>query len=168
MVPMATFDWGVSDEPAAPTGEPLPVEAADLPEVTELQSEGWALAPEEPMWVFLPAIWPGTHRAWVADRSTRWVENSRDGVVLDRAPWPADLYEEIESDVNALLAEAGVPPRPAGRLWLLKPPPVLTSVQDVIDQVIELALAAGSELVPSCNPEFVRHAQRTVQELFGR
>lgn len=165
---MATFDWGANEQPVVPTGERLSVEAADLPEVVDLQSQGWVLAPDEPMWVFLPAIWPTTHRAWVVDRSTRWLERSRDGQVVERVPWSADVFDEVESDLNALLVEAEVPPRPAGRLWLLKPPSALLSVQDVIDRMIAPTLVADSEIVPSCNPEFVRHAQRTVQELFDR
>jgi hypothetical protein len=103
----------------------------------------------------------------VADRSTRWVEHSRDGAVVERVPWSADVYAEVESDYNGLLAEAEVPPRPANRLWLLKPPSPDVSVQAVLDRVLEPTLAPDSEIVPSCNAAFVRHAHRTIRKFFG-
>lgn len=164
---MVSFDWGLDQPPAAPSGEGVALPPADLPEVVELVAQGWSLAPEEPLWVFLPAVWPRTHRTWVADRSTRWVEHSRDGAVVERVPWSADVYAELESDYNGLLAEAEVPPRPANRLWLLEPPSSDMSVQAVLDRVLEPTLSPDSEIVPSCNPAFVGHTYRTVHGLFS-
>ncbi|MGW6201482.1 DUF5956 family protein [Kribbella sp. NPDC055110] len=163
---MVSFDWGLDEPPAAPGDGRVALPPADLPEVVELVDQGWSMAPEEPLWVFLPAVWPRTHRTWVVDRSTRWVEHSRDGIVVERVPWSADLYAEVEADSNGLLAEAEVPPRPANRLWLLKPPSPDISVQAVLDRVLEPTVSPDSEIVPSCNPAFVSHAHRTVHGLF--
>ncbi|MFC9694768.1 DUF5956 family protein [Kribbella sp. NPDC056951] len=165
-VVVLNVDWGLETPAAAPGGERLPLAAPDLPEVMELLRTGWALAPDEPMWVFLPAVWPSTHRVWVADRSTRWVEHSRDGVVVERVPWSDELHAEVEADHNELLAQAGIPARPVGRLWLLKAPSKLASVQKVLELVLEPSLQPGSPLLPSCNAEFVRHTQQTVSALF--
>jgi hypothetical protein len=76
------------------------------------------------------------------------------------------VYAEVESDCNGLLAEAEVPPRPANRLWLLKPPSSDISVRAVLDHVLEPTLSPDSEIVPSCNAAFVSHTHRTIRELF--
>jgi hypothetical protein len=53
---------------------------------------------------------PGPHRTWVADRSTRWVENSRDGVVPERAPWCSTSPKP-----PCRTFSKPPPPRPGGR-----------------------------------------------------
>ena len=47
-----------------------------------------------------------------------------------RRPRSAAEQAEIEDDVNSYLAEAGVPPRPAGYVWyVLKPPTVASKAE---------------------------------------
>ena len=66
-------DW--SDDPPHPIEQPELTGPARRPEelleIQRLLSEGWELAPDAPVWVFLPAIWPRNERTWVPDRVSR-------------------------------------------------------------------------------------------------
>jgi hypothetical protein len=166
---MAGYDWGIDEAPAivVPASPRLPLAPEELPEVLKLQQQGWALAPAELMWGFLPAVWPRSHRTWIADRATRWASRYREAQFVGRVPWSDALRAEIESDYNELLREVGIDPRPRDRLWLLKPPASFTTLADAIDAVVRPTMQPGSEVEPSCNPGFVDHVRRTVGELFS-
>ena len=107
-----------------PEAERLPLPPDRLPEVAELVAEGWVLAPDAPVWAFLPAIWPPKRRTWVVDRSTRYADSyeiSTGGVVrAEHAAMSVDDVAEIERDRDDLAAAAGCPGRPHDRLWLLR------------------------------------------------
>jgi hypothetical protein len=140
-------DWG-ADQPYLKDSwpsEPLPPER--LPVVVAARSHGWHLAPDAPVWSFLPAVWPAHARAWVPDRAVRVVRLQCDDDRVDAViPWSAWDHAEVEGDTNTLLSEAGLPPRPFGRLWLLRPPPGFDELDDAVDAVISGAAAAGVPL----------------------
>jgi hypothetical protein len=119
------------------------------------------------MWVFLPAVWAPSHRTWVIDRATQWSTNFRDGEIVERSPWSEALYGEVEADCNDLLGQVGIAPRPVGRLWLLKPPAMFSSVDEAVDELVTSTLHDGSGIEPNCNPEFVNHVERMVASWFG-
>jgi hypothetical protein len=140
----AQFDWGL-DQPANPAARPgegvQDIEPGQLPEVRVLSAEGWQLAPDAPVLAFLPAVWPPELRTWVPDRSTRHEQR------FEQHPVNLAIYstatvsatpaarEEAEADIDELLAAAGAPGRPRGRLWLLKPPQGYGSVELVVDEL---------------------------------
>ncbi|MFF3215581.1 DUF5956 family protein [Streptomyces sp. NPDC002886] len=119
-----------------------------LPEVRELGEWGWSLAPDAPMWVFLPFVWPSGARTWVPDRSTRWqIETILDTThqLLDVTCLPiSEAEREVqERDTAADLAHVGIPPRPAGRLWLLRPVGGFEDVEGVLDHLCASAETRG-------------------------
>lgn len=92
----------------------------------ELAELGWELAPEAPMWVFLPYVWPPDTRTWVPDRSTRrevatTLDSSGHMTAVECRPLPAEESETQERGAATDLTAVGIPPRPRGRLWLLRP-----------------------------------------------
>ncbi|MBC7289886.1 MAG: hypothetical protein H5T83_00945 [Actinotalea sp.] len=159
-------DWGTAEAPLSdvwPTAA-LPPEA--LPSVLRARQDGWFLAPDAPLWCFLPAVWPTTARAWVPDRSVREVRLRIEGGGERRVPWSPWDVAEVEQDVAALLAACGLGPRPLGRLWLLRPPPVFADLEAALEWLVRRAEA---EDVPvRCGPELVALVQRAVGEWFDR
>ena len=142
--------------------ETLPPER--LPAVIASRPDGWCLAPDAPIWSFLPAVWPAASRAWVPDRAVRLTRLQCDGGAESVVPWSAWDYAEVESDTNDMLAESGVPARPFGRLWLLKPPPHFEDLDNVVE-----ALTAGAEAdeIPHmCCTELVAWTHTTITRWF--
>ncbi|MFD5417399.1 DUF5956 family protein [Streptomyces sp. NPDC127069] len=124
------------------------LEADRLPEVRELGELGWVLAPEAPMWVFLPFVWPSHARTWVPDRSTRWqIDTTTDGSgrVVEAECHPVTETEQETQERDALtdLAGVGIPPRPPGRLWLLRPVGGFEDLDAVLDHLCAQAEAHG-------------------------
>lgn len=124
------------------------LEPDQLPEVRELGQWGWSLAPDAPMWVFLPYVWPPGARTWVPDRSTRWqIDTTLDATcqLLNVACHPVSQAEREtqERDADADLARVGIPPRPAGRVWLLRPVGEFKDVEGVLDHLCASAEARG-------------------------
>ena len=67
-------DWWTAEESEASFGAVMnPLLSVDtndvgeLPEVVAAGRQGFAPAPEAPMWCFLPVVWPDAHRAWVLE-----------------------------------------------------------------------------------------------------
>ncbi|MFF1557831.1 DUF5956 family protein [Streptomyces sp. NPDC058279] len=119
-----------------------------LPEVRELEALGWEPAPETYAWIFLPYVWPPTARTWVPDRGTRWaVETRLDGhghvVEVECAPLAGPDLDLLEAEAAEVIAALGLPPRPRGRVWLLRPPGPFPSVETVLTHLTELARARG-------------------------
>ena len=140
---------------------------ADLPEVQAAASQGWEAAHEAPLWCFLPAIWPTAARAWVRDRRVRHATVSHAGdVAVRRIPWSTSTHAEIEADYNELLAECGFPPRPFGRVWLLRAPPRSASVEALLDRVTDTWRRAGGQVF--ADRRFAEHTRVVVAEAFGR
>ncbi|MPY79084.1 MAG: hypothetical protein GEV04_11445 [Actinophytocola sp.] len=111
---MVLADWGVSDPPLVLLEGQLsaPQSAAvvkDLPEVRTAIEDGWYVAPDPPMWVYIPALWPRFARAWLPDRSTHYMIVSCTGQPTRRVPWTADLAADIEQDANSDLQNCGLP-----------------------------------------------------------
>jgi hypothetical protein len=135
-----------------------------LPEVRAARRHGYEPAPEAPLWCFLPAVWPDDARAWVRDTRIRHATVSCSGEASRRVCWSTADYAEVEADIVALLAECGLPPRPAGRLWLLRPPPGFTCLQEVLVQLTEAATRAGEEVMASAG--FAAAVHRELRRLF--
>lgn len=158
-------DW--SNDPPAPGSVPgggrVDLAPEDLPEVRRLVDEGWELAPDAPVWAFLPAVWPRSQRTWVPDRGTRTAVTF-EGTTCRRMDWTGEDYAERDADYASLCRDAGVADRPAGRLWLLRPPAGWT-VQRVLEQVVEEVAGAGAPFRAS--PELTTVTRRVVARAFG-
>ncbi len=145
----------------------LPVDSddpADVPEVAGARALGFEPAHEAPLWCFLPAVWPEHARAWVRDTRVRHATISCDGEPTRRVPWSTWDYADIEADVNLLLAECGLPARPFGRLWLLRPPPGFGALDDALEHLARHAEAAGEPIMASAG--FVAVVAPEVRRLF--
>lgn len=129
-----------------------------LPEIRELEVLGWEPAPEELRWAFLPYVWPPAARTWIPDRSTHWaVETSLDGhghvTGVACAPLPDTDLDELDRETDAALAGLGLPPRPRGRLWLLRPVGPFPTPAAVLEHLDATAAARGTE--PGLSTEFL-------------
>ncbi|MEV7579853.1 DUF5956 family protein [Streptomyces erythrochromogenes] len=130
------------------------LEADQLPEMRELEVLGWEPAPEDLRWVFLPYVWPPAARTWIPDRSTHWaVDTALDGhgriTGVECAPLPEPDLRGLDREADEALAALGLPPRPRGRLWLLRPVGRFTTVAAVLDHLDALAAAAPAQDLPS-------------------
>ncbi len=168
---MVTADWGpalpeLRIPGAAPGWEPVESDdATDLPAVAAARAHGWEPAHEAPLWCFLPAVWDHGARAWVRDLRVRHMRIVCDGTPPRRVPWSAWDHADIEADANALLTSCGLPPRPLGRVWLLRPPPGFGSMGEALDHLGDHAVASGEEIMVT--PGFVRVAADEVRRLFS-
>ncbi|MFG2983197.1 DUF5956 family protein [Streptomyces sp. NPDC048258] len=129
-----------------------------LPEIRELEALGWEPAPEELRWAFLPYVWPAAARTWIPDRSTHWaVETSLDGhghvTGVECAPLPEADLRELDGETDTVLAALGLPPRPQGRLWLLRPVGPFSTVNEVLNYLDATAASRGTE--PGLSAAFV-------------
>lgn len=167
---MTDADWGTAGPGDAFRGTgwiPEPVHSdrpEDVPEVMAARAEGYHPAPEDPLWCFLPAIWPPTQRAWVRDCRVRYLMRRCGDEPPQRLPWTAAEYGEMEDLTNAMLAELGVPARPGGRIWLLRLPKQYPDLQVVLDDIRAGWLATGE--LDSDTPEFVAYARSWIHDLF--
>lgn len=167
---MTVGDWDLSLPDLLIPGTHLqddPVDSddpADLPMVAAARALGWEPAHEAPLWSFLPAVWDHPARAWVHDLRIRHASGARYGEQPRRTPWSTWDYAWIEADANELLASCGLPPRPFGRLWLLRPPPGFGSIDEVLDHLSDHAVASGEEI--TVTPGFVRVVADEVRRLF--
>lgn len=116
----------------------MPDTRDELPEVLTLVGQGWALAPDAPVWSFLPAVFPRTHRTWVRDRSTWYCQEWVDGVHRGRSV----ASDEDVADVYRLNADhagrCGFPDWDSTRIWLLRTGNWLT-VEQVVERVARAA-----------------------------
>lgn len=168
---MTAADWGLDllelHVPGTRPGwEPVESDEPDgLPEVAAAGALGWEPAHEAPLWCFLPAVWDHGSRAWVPDRRSRHARVVHDHGPPRAVPWSTWDYAEVEADANELLAACGLPPRPFGRLWLLRPPPGFDSMDEVLDHLSDHAVASGEEI--TVTPGFVRVVADEVRRLFS-
>ena len=165
---MGQTDWGV-DEAARSFGSASsswdPVysdQPEDVPEVAAARAARFFPADEAPLWCFIPAIWPVSERAWVRDCRVRHLNRSYADGRAERLPWTAAEYAEIEVDTNRSLADLGLPPRPAGRIWLLRPPPRHRSAQAVLDDV----WAGWVDGPDTTTPRFVAYIESRLRGIF--
>lgn len=170
---VVTFDWGVEDPPLhVPRGARCDCEPIDsddpwgLPSVQAAVHQGYEPAPEAPMWCFLPAIWPATARAWTPDRRVRRMLIQCAGAAPVRVPWSTSDYAEIERDINLFLGEWGIPPRPFGRIWLLRLPARFASLDELLmSREVESVVA---EVGVVASPEFVRRIDHELRNHFSQ
>lgn len=151
---MIDADWGwdedslrLADRPSCDVVTSDDVE--DLPDVRVGREHGYVPAPEDPMWCFLPAVWPRAARGWVPDVRVRTAWHVHGDAAPERVPWTTATYAEIEQDALWMLTQAGVPPRPAGRVWLLRGPRPETSALDLLDEISDAWAATGGQLMSS-------------------
>ncbi|WP_246219295.1 DUF5956 family protein [Phytoactinopolyspora halotolerans] len=121
------------------------------------------------MWVFLPAVWPRSHRTWVRrerDRVVTTYEMDIDGNVISKrvTSWTDEDYAVEEEDSNVALADAGLPARPPDRTWYLRSPSGVEQLDDVLRRLIDDADANSIE--PWCNSEFVAFVSRRLRETY--
>ncbi|MQA09892.1 MAG: hypothetical protein GEU98_15335 [Pseudonocardiaceae bacterium] len=173
---MPDYDWGL-DEPAHPSAQHMhgeqrrPERPAELPEVVRLTEGGWFLAPEAPLWAFLPAVWPRHGRTWFPDVATRylvesWSSPNSSSHTSRTRPWPDEVYAEVEADSNTLMAEAGIAPRPRGRLWLLHPPAGRRTLDAVLEAITERAYRQN--IAPSGgDPVFIEFVATELRTMFA-
>jgi Family of unknown function (DUF5956) len=168
---MESPDWDVDGDPAgfarSGDGRVVPTESddpLDLPAVRAATEHGYGAAPEAPIWTFLPAVWPRAERTWIADTRVRHVQVACAGEPTRVVPWSTADYFEIESEANGILAECGLPSRPAGRLWLLKPPPGQPSLEHTLNALLASAKRAGLQV--GSTTEFVEHVRRELRAMF--
>jgi Family of unknown function (DUF5956) len=166
---MAEADWGV-EEPARSFGaggrpwEPVHSDRLDdVPEVVAARALGFQPADEAPLWCFVPAIWPRRQRAWVRDCRVRHLTRRHSDGRTERLPWTAAEYADLEDDTNALLRELGLPPRPAGRIWLLRAPEPYASAHAVLEDVWAGWLASGGPATATA--ELVEHTQSRLRSI---
>ena len=168
---MVKADWGLDEPDLHLPGAHSDCEAvlSDDPSViTSVQAArdlGFEPLHESPMWTFLPAVWPTHARAWVRDTRVRHMVVTHNDGPARHVPWATADYAEMERSANLLLAECGVPPRPAGRIWLLRPPSSSPSLDDVLDGLSSDAEAAGLRVMAS--PEFVALVRDGLRVRFG-
>ncbi len=136
----------------------------DLPAVRAAHEQGFEPAPEAPLWTFLPAVWPRAARAWIPDTRARSMRVFCNREPARTVPWSAADYFEMESDANELLAECGLPARPAGRVWLLKPPPGFATLDDALRRLRRSAKDAGLPVM--ADRAFVEQVSRDLDGLF--
>jgi hypothetical protein len=165
-------DWGLAESEAAEAAEvdrsPLPSRnAAALPEVKALRAKGYHLVPpDQPAWVFLPAIWPPSHRVWVTDRTTRYETRwTQDGRVSEH-PWSPELEAELEADSNQTLAESGLSPRPRRRLWLVQLPAGKKDLSSYLRSLVRRGERAGL-ITRSSSAEWVEFVRDALSQDFG-
>ncbi|WP_405756405.1 DUF5956 family protein [Streptomyces sp. NBC_00073] len=127
-----------------------------LPEVRELEVLGWEPAPEDTLWVFLPYVWPPASRTWIPDRSTHWaVRTGLDGhghiTDVEAAPLADPDLHDLDWEAEEVLTGLGLPPRPQGRLWLLRPLGSFPTVGAVLAHVTAVARERGVEARPTAD-----------------
>jgi len=166
---MTSVDWGVETEslPGIADGRYTPADADDPMEMAAVRAaleQGFEPAPEAPLWTFLPAVWPHASRAWVPDTRVRHMQILCTGKPARTVPWSTADYFEMETDANRLLSECGLPSRPPGRLWLLKPPPEVPSLDAALSRLVTSAKNAGLDIM--ANRAFVQQVLSDLKGLF--
>jgi hypothetical protein len=166
-------DWGFEEDPQdfgvrGLDWEPLNSDKADdLEEIAAAREQGWFPLVEAPLWCFIPAVWPRHARAWIRDRRVRHSSSQCEDRPVERVPWSAADYFEIEDDYNRVLDQYRVPSRPAGRIWVLRPPAGFTTIDDVLSDIWSgWEKATGGETETPPGPELVEHAVLRIRELF--
>lgn len=86
-----------------------------------------------------------------------------DGRWLD-LPWGTADYFEVEASEQEVIRSYGLPPRPPGRVWLLRPPPGVSDLDRAIHLLTDSARSAG--VATEVTLEFFDHTARTLRALF--
>lgn len=68
---------------------------------------------------------------------------------VECAPLPEPDLRDLDREADEALAGLGLPPRPRGRLWLLRPVGPFTTLGALLDHLDDLAGARAVEARPS-------------------
>lgn len=159
---MVVVDWGADEDVVWVKSVGQPRAPHELPEVLEQARQGFLLLEDIYMWAFVPAIWPREHRRCPEDYSTLYSNAFCSDGTRARQPWTAGHYFDRERDTNDYLAEAGLPPRPAGRLWVLQPPARFPDLDSAFKELTRRVVDEGADFTLSA--EVVDIVARVVQE----
>lgn len=158
-------DW-FDDAPHPSSSEEATTLTVDqLPEVKALQDEGWWLAPEAPIFTFLPAVWPRTMRTWVHDRSTHYVREWINYVERPLQPFTEDDWFTVDNIADHSCQMAGFPGSPRRRIWLLQLPPGHCTLKHWTSALLRAAHSAGQPVMAS--PEFTEFTASFVDQSFS-
>ena len=137
-------------------------DARDLSLAVAAREDGFEVAPDAPLWLFLPAVWPVESRAWIRDNRVRRMRTMTRGRWGD-LPWGAADYFEVEASEQEddLLRLAASPTR---RVWLLRPPAAVSDLEQTLRLLSDGAESAG--VVADVTPQFLDHTVRTLRALF--
>ena len=170
---MSGYTWEGTSREARFFAEVAEQNAGELPVMTDdartlslamaARDEGFEVAPQAPLWLFLPAVWPVEFRAWIRDNRVRHLRTMTDGQWRD-LPWGTADYFEVEANEQDVIRSYGLPPRPPGRVWLLRPPPAVGSLDQTLQRLSDAARSAG--VVADVTAEFLDHTVRTLRALF--
>ena len=69
--------------------------------------DGFEVAPDAPLWLFLPAVWPVESRAWIRDNRVRQLRTMTKGR-WDDLPWSAADYFEVEASEQEVIRSTAV------------------------------------------------------------
>lgn len=169
---MSGVDWARESEEAEFSrrewGSADVVESDDVMQIPGVQRGaplGFEPVPGGLLFCFLPAVWPDAARAWVRDTRARFSSMVCDEGPVQRMPWSTWTYLRTEAEANETLHECGLPPRPPGRVWLLRPPPAFASLSLTLQHLAKSAEQDGILLYP--HKAFAVHVARGVEQLFG-
>lgn len=126
---MSGYSWEGTSSEALFFGNVSEQNAGEVPVMTDdahtlslavaARDDGFEVAPDAPLWLFLPAVWPIESRAWIRDNRVRRLRTMTKGRWAD-LPWSTADYFEVEADEQHIIRSYGLPPRPPGRVWLLR------------------------------------------------
>lgn len=140
----------------------------NLAEVKHLRARGYHLMdPDSIVDVRFTAVWPARHRVWVPDRSTRVVRWSCDDGSSGTSPLSAEDRAEVEMEMNWLLADGGLPPRPPGRVWLVELPQQRKSLYNYQISLQRRADQAGVSDDEYGRPEWVAFMRGAIADDFA-
>ena len=170
---MPDFTWEGTSREARFFGRVQEQNAGEVPVMTDdaralslavaAREDGFEVAPDAPLWLFLPAVWPVESRAWIRDNRVRRMRTMTRGRWGD-LPWGAADYFEVEASEQEVIRSYGLPPRPPGRVWLLRPPVAVSDLEQTLRLLSDGAESAG--VVADVTPQFLDHTVRTLRALF--
>ena len=170
---MSAYTWEGTSSDARFFGRVREQNAGEVPVMTDdaralslavaAREEGFEVAPEAPLWLFLPAIWPVQSRAWIRDNRIRQLRTMIEGNWVD-LPWGTADYFEVEASEQEFIQALGLPPRPPGRVWLLRPPPGVGDLDQTLQLLSDSAKTARVKIDVSHG--FFDHTSRTLAALF--
>ena len=170
---MSGYTWEATSSEARFFGKVREQSAGELPVMTDdarslllavaAREDGFEAAPDAPLWLFLPAVWPVESRAWIRDNRIRRLRTMIEGRWVD-LPWGTADYFEVEASEQDVIRSFGLPPRPPGRVWLLRPPPAVSDLGQTLQLLTDSARSAG--VATEVTLEFFDHTARTLRALF--
>jgi len=173
LIGMSRYTWEGTSSDAHFFGKVREQNAGEVPVMTDdarslalaiaAREDGFEVAPDAPLWLFLPAVWPVESRTWIRDNRIRRLRTMTEGK-WDDLPWGTADYFEMEASEQELIQAVGLPPRPPGRVWLLRPPPGVGDLGHILQLLSDSASSAGVTI--DVSREFFDHTSRALRSLF--